>query len=238
MDLADKVAAVLQASVLPSVIARGGEIRVLGVEDGTVTLEIGGSPGASLPLLGRIEAAGPQRRSGDRARAAGRTGRPIARAAFCRRPGRPRARGPGSRDQSRHRRPPRTGDRGRSRRRLGPLAARRRLPGLQPRRGDAPPGHRTAAAQARAGRRRPDGPHRSPGRAKIRSIRRPSDDRGQRKARPAAGAGDHLPRNGLRRCGPTTRARCRHRQRRSAAARRTAGRARGSRRSRRQRAKT
>jgi Fe-S cluster biogenesis protein NfuA len=55
LDLADKVAAALQASVLPSVIARGGEIRVLGVEDGTVTLEIGGSPGASLPLLGRIE---------------------------------------------------------------------------------------------------------------------------------------------------------------------------------------
>ena len=55
MDLADKVAAALQASVLPSVIARGGEIRVLGVEDGIVTLEIGGSPGASLPLLGRIE---------------------------------------------------------------------------------------------------------------------------------------------------------------------------------------
>ena len=55
MDLADKVAAALQASILPSVIARGGEIRVLGVEDGTVTLEIGGSPGASLPLFGRIE---------------------------------------------------------------------------------------------------------------------------------------------------------------------------------------
>jgi Fe-S cluster biogenesis protein NfuA len=55
LDLADKVATALQASVLPSVIARGGEIRVLGVEDGTVTLEIGGSPGASLPLLGRIE---------------------------------------------------------------------------------------------------------------------------------------------------------------------------------------
>ncbi len=55
MDLADRVAAALQASVLPSVIARGGEIRVLGVEGGTATLEIGGSPGASLPLLGRIE---------------------------------------------------------------------------------------------------------------------------------------------------------------------------------------
>jgi len=55
LDLADKVATALQASVLPSVIARGGEIRVLGVEGGIVTLEIGGSPGASLPLLGRIE---------------------------------------------------------------------------------------------------------------------------------------------------------------------------------------
>jgi len=55
LDLADRVAAALQASVLPSVIARGGEIRVLGVEDGIVTLEIGGSPGASLPLFGRIE---------------------------------------------------------------------------------------------------------------------------------------------------------------------------------------
>lgn len=55
MDLTDRVAAALQASVLPSVIARGGEIRVLGVEDGTATLEISGSPGASLPLLGRIE---------------------------------------------------------------------------------------------------------------------------------------------------------------------------------------
>jgi Fe-S cluster biogenesis protein NfuA len=55
LDLADKVTAALQASVLPSVIARGGEIRVLVVEDGIATLEIGGSPGASLPLLARIE---------------------------------------------------------------------------------------------------------------------------------------------------------------------------------------
>ena len=56
MDLADKVAAALQASVLPSVIARGGEIRVLGVESGTVVLEMTGSPGAALPLMARIEA--------------------------------------------------------------------------------------------------------------------------------------------------------------------------------------
>jgi Fe-S cluster biogenesis protein NfuA len=56
VSIADKVAAALQASVLPAVIARGGEIRVAGVEDGTVVLEITGSPGAALPLVGRIEA--------------------------------------------------------------------------------------------------------------------------------------------------------------------------------------
>ena len=56
MSIADKVAAALQASILPSVIARGGEVRVLGVEDGTVVLEVTGSPGAALPLQERIEA--------------------------------------------------------------------------------------------------------------------------------------------------------------------------------------
>ena len=55
MEIADKVTAALQASIVPSVIARGGEIRVLGVEGGTVTLEVTGSPGAALPLMGRIE---------------------------------------------------------------------------------------------------------------------------------------------------------------------------------------
>ena len=56
VDIADKVAAALQTSVLPSVIARGGEIRVLRVEGDTVVLEVTGSPGAALPLLGRVEA--------------------------------------------------------------------------------------------------------------------------------------------------------------------------------------
>src|ERR1700760_3592252 len=56
MDVADKVAAALQTSILPSVIARGGEIRVLRVEGDTVVLEVTGSPGAALPLRGRIEA--------------------------------------------------------------------------------------------------------------------------------------------------------------------------------------
>ena len=56
VDLADKVTAALQTSVLPSVIARGGEIRVLRVDGETVVLEVTGSPGAALPLVGRIEA--------------------------------------------------------------------------------------------------------------------------------------------------------------------------------------
>jgi Fe-S cluster biogenesis protein NfuA len=56
VDLADKVTAALQTSILPSVIARGGEIRVLRVDGDTVVLEVTGSPGAAFPLVGRIEA--------------------------------------------------------------------------------------------------------------------------------------------------------------------------------------
>jgi Fe-S cluster biogenesis protein NfuA len=56
VDLTDKVTTALQTSVLPSVIARGGEMRVVSVKNGIVTLEVTGSPGASLPLRARIEA--------------------------------------------------------------------------------------------------------------------------------------------------------------------------------------
>jgi Fe-S cluster biogenesis protein NfuA len=57
-DLAARVTAVLARSVLPSVIARGGAIRVAAAgADGVVTLEVTGSPGAALPLASRIEAA-------------------------------------------------------------------------------------------------------------------------------------------------------------------------------------
>ena len=55
-DLAAKVAAVLERSILPSVIARGAALRVVAVEDGVATLEVTGSPGAVLPLAARIEA--------------------------------------------------------------------------------------------------------------------------------------------------------------------------------------
>jgi Fe-S cluster biogenesis protein NfuA len=55
-DLTGQVAAALEHSVLPSVIARGAAVRVLGVEDGIAVLELTGSPGAVLPLASRIEA--------------------------------------------------------------------------------------------------------------------------------------------------------------------------------------
>jgi Fe-S cluster biogenesis protein NfuA len=55
-DLAAQVAAALKRSVLPSVIARGGAVRVTAAENGVVTLEVTGSPGAVFPLASRIEA--------------------------------------------------------------------------------------------------------------------------------------------------------------------------------------
>ena len=55
--LAAEVTAALGRSILPSVIARGAVgLRVVAAEDGVVTLAADGSPGAVLPLLGRIEA--------------------------------------------------------------------------------------------------------------------------------------------------------------------------------------
>jgi Fe-S cluster biogenesis protein NfuA len=54
--LAAKVAAALEHSILPTVIARGAGVRVAAVEDGVATLEVTGSPGAVLPLTSRIEA--------------------------------------------------------------------------------------------------------------------------------------------------------------------------------------
>jgi Fe-S cluster biogenesis protein NfuA len=56
-DLAAEVTAALGRSILPSVIARGATgLRVVAAEDGVVTLSADGSPGAVLPILGRIEA--------------------------------------------------------------------------------------------------------------------------------------------------------------------------------------
>jgi len=55
-DLAAEVTAALRHSILPSVIARGATaIRVVAAEDGVVTLQADGSPGAVRPILGRIE---------------------------------------------------------------------------------------------------------------------------------------------------------------------------------------
>ena len=55
-DLTAQVTAVLERSVLPSVIARGAAVRVAAAADGIVTLEVTGSPGAVFPLASRIEA--------------------------------------------------------------------------------------------------------------------------------------------------------------------------------------
>ena len=55
-DLAAQVTAALERSVLPSVIARGGAVRVAAAKNGVVTLEVTGSPGAVFPLASRIEA--------------------------------------------------------------------------------------------------------------------------------------------------------------------------------------
>ena len=56
MDLAGAVAAALERSVIPSVVARGAGLRVVAVEDGVAVLEVTGSPGAVLPLAARIDA--------------------------------------------------------------------------------------------------------------------------------------------------------------------------------------
>jgi Fe-S cluster biogenesis protein NfuA len=56
MDLTARVASALERSILPSVIARGGTVRVAAVEDGVARLEVTGSPGAAFPLASRIEA--------------------------------------------------------------------------------------------------------------------------------------------------------------------------------------
>ena len=56
-DLAADVTAALRHSILPLVIARGAVgLRVVAADDGVVTLAADGSPGAVLPVLGRIEA--------------------------------------------------------------------------------------------------------------------------------------------------------------------------------------
>ena len=50
------VLAAIERSVAPSIIARGGVVRMIAVEGGVVTLEATGSPGAIVPTLSRIEA--------------------------------------------------------------------------------------------------------------------------------------------------------------------------------------
>ena len=56
MNLTGRVEAVLGRGILPSLIARGANIRVAAVQDGVAILEVTGSPGAAFPLAARIEA--------------------------------------------------------------------------------------------------------------------------------------------------------------------------------------
>ena len=151
-DLAAQVTAALERSILPSVIARGAAaIRVAAAdEDGVITLEVPGSPGAVLPVLGRIEAqiraavpgvtavrlaapAGPAEsppEAGDLGGAAQRILDAEVNPAIAAHRGHV--------------------DRRQRRRRLDPHPPRGRLPGLQPGRGDHPAGHRAAAARPAA----------------------------------------------------------------------------------------
>jgi cystathionine gamma-synthase len=55
-DVAAAVAAVVERSVAPSIMARGGAVCIESVRDGVVTLEASGSPGAVLPAVPLIEA--------------------------------------------------------------------------------------------------------------------------------------------------------------------------------------
>ena len=56
MDLIGRIEAALGRGILPSVIARGANLRVVAVRDGVAILEVTGSPGAVFPLTARIEA--------------------------------------------------------------------------------------------------------------------------------------------------------------------------------------
>ncbi len=49
------VTAEIERNVLPTIIARGGMVRALSIDQGVVKLEASGSPGAILPAVARIE---------------------------------------------------------------------------------------------------------------------------------------------------------------------------------------
>jgi cystathionine gamma-synthase len=53
--IAAAVGAAIERSVMPSIIARGGALRIIAVEGGVVTLEASGSPGAVVPASAQIE---------------------------------------------------------------------------------------------------------------------------------------------------------------------------------------
>ncbi len=54
-DTMSAIKAEIERNVLPTIIARGGMVRVLSLEQGIVKLEASGSPGAILPAVSQIE---------------------------------------------------------------------------------------------------------------------------------------------------------------------------------------
>jgi Fe-S cluster biogenesis protein NfuA len=54
--LMSKITVLVDEIVAPAIIARGGAVRVVSVDEGVVTLEADGSPGAIVPTVARIEA--------------------------------------------------------------------------------------------------------------------------------------------------------------------------------------
>jgi cystathionine gamma-synthase len=55
-DLVSRISGIIDERVAPLIIARGGAVRVRSVDEGVLVLEVSGSPGAVVPVIGQIEA--------------------------------------------------------------------------------------------------------------------------------------------------------------------------------------
>src|SRR5262245_55220314 len=55
-DPVSRISGIIDERVAPLIIARGGAVRVRSVDEGVLILEVSGSPGAVVPVIGQIEA--------------------------------------------------------------------------------------------------------------------------------------------------------------------------------------